>query len=52
MDRLKNAECEDTSDHAGDFKRQLLRGIEAIDAIRDGSLKRIRQREVFKIHEP
>ncbi len=51
MNGLEDAEGEDTPDHTGNFKRQLLGGIEAVDAISDCRLQRIGQREILKIHE-
>src|SRR5688572_10301336 len=49
VDCLKDAEREDTPDHAGDFECQLLGWVEAVDAVRDGSLQGIGERKILKI---
>src|SRR5215216_5923949 len=52
MNCLERSEGKDSSDHAGHFKRQLLGWLEAIDAIRNRSLKRIRKCKILEIHKP
>ena len=43
MHRLQDAKSKDTSDYTGDLKRQLLGSFKAINAVRDGGLKRVGQ---------
>src|SRR5687768_9338596 len=51
MDCLEHTEGKDSANNAGNFQRQLLRWVQAVDAIRDGGLKRIRKSKVLEIHE-
>src|SRR5215213_5587658 len=51
MDRLQDAERENAPNDARDLECQLLCRIEAVDAVGDSSLKRIRKCEILKVQE-
>ncbi len=52
MDGLQGAQGKDAADHAGDLQGQLLGGSQAVDAVGDRGLERVRQGQVFKVDQP